>query len=44
MVKAPAEGRDLQLFILNFEIMHYLCRRIPTRPATAGIFEKITLK
>ena len=29
MVKAPAEGRDLQFFILNFEIMHYLCKQIP---------------
>ena len=34
MVKAPAEGRDLQFFILNFEIMHYLCMRIPTNMTT----------
>ena len=36
MVKAPAEGRDLQFFILNFEIMHYLCRQIPTSRRPPG--------
>ena len=41
MVKAPAEGRDLQFFILNFEIMHYLCMGIPTNRTTV-LFLKIT--
>lgn len=36
--KERTERGELQLFILNFEIMHYLCTQIPTHPASAGVF------